>query len=138
MRILILILIASLGAATTVFGQTAAAVTEMYSFIVQHEADEGSLERFYIVPGSPERRKRLTEFYESQLKKLDALPFESFSTGGKVDFLLMRRDIQNELFLLAQEEKETAQVARLTAPADGIYPIEKQRRRGLHAHHAHG
>jgi hypothetical protein len=104
----------------------------MYSFIVQHEADEGSLERFYTIPGSPERRKRFSEFYEGQLNKLDALPFESFSTGGKVDFLLMRRDIQNELFLLAQEEKETAQVARLTSPADGIYPIEKQRRRGLH------
>jgi hypothetical protein len=132
MRIPAIILLVLLGAATTVLGQAAASVTEMYAFIVQHEADEGSLERFYIVAGSPERRKRLAEFYEGQLKKLDALPFESFSAGGKVDFLLMRRDIQNELFLLAQEEKETAQVARLTAPAEGIYPIEKQRRRGLH------
>lgn len=132
MRVPTLILIACLAAVTTLFGQAAASVTEMYSFIVQHEADEGSLERFYTIPGSPERRKRFSEFYEGQLNKLDALPFESFSTGGKVDFLLMRRDIQNELFLLAQEEKETAQVARLTSPADGIYPIEKQRRRGLH------
>lgn len=114
-------------------GQTAnAAVTEMYSFIVQQEADEGSLKRFYVIAGSPERRKRLTEFYEGQLKRLDAMPFESFSVGGKADFLLIRRDIQNELFLLAQEEKEATQVARLTAPGDAIYPIEKQRRRGLH------
>lgn len=113
--------------------QTAApAVTEMYSFIVQHEADEGSLGRFYIVPGSPERRKRMTEFYEGQLKKIDALPFESFSTGGKVDFILMRRDIQDEIMLLAQEEKEASQVTKLTAPAEGIYPIEVKRRRGLH------
>lgn len=127
---LLLAVLMALAISTT--AQTPTAVTEMYAFIVQHEADEGSLERFYIVAGSPERRKRLSEFYEGQLKKLDALPFESFSTGGKVDFLLMRRDIQNELTLLAQEEKETAQVARLTSPGDGIYPIEKQRRRGLH------
>lgn len=131
MRILVLLL-ALAALSFNLPAQSTPAVTEMYSFIVQHEADEGSLERFYIIPGSPERRKRLTEFYEAQLKKLDALPFESFSTGGKVDFLLMRRDIQNELVLLAQEEKETSQVARLTAPADGLYPLEKQRRRGLH------
>ena len=131
MRILVLLL-ALAALSFNLPAQSTPAVTEMYSFIVQHEADEGSLERFYIIPGSPERRKRLTEFYEAQLKKLDALPFESFSTGGKADFLLMRRDIQNELVLLAQEEKETSQVARLTAPADGLYPLEKQRRRGLH------
>jgi uncharacterized protein (DUF885 family) len=132
MRLRFLFLAMLLGS-LDVSGQTAnAAVTEMYSFIVQQEADEGSLERFYVIAGSPERRKRLTEFYEGQLKKLDALPFESFSVGGKVDFLLIRRDIQSELFLLAQEDKEAAQVARLTAPGEGIYPIEKQRRRGLH------
>jgi len=104
----------------------------MYSFIVQHEADEGSLERFYFIAGSPDRCKRLREFYEAQLKKLDALPFDSFSTGGKVDFLLMRRDILNEIFLLQQEDKEAGQVTKLTAPAEGVWAIERQRRRGLH------
>ncbi len=126
-------LFAAVSFAFSAFAQTTApAVTEMYSFIVQHEADEGSLNRFYIVPGSPERRKRMTQFYEGELKKLDALPFESFSTGGKVDFILTRRGIQNEILLLTQEEKEAAQVAKLTAPAEGIYPIEVKRRRGLH------
>ncbi len=132
MRIYRILLFALLAFVQETSAQTPAAVSEMYSFIVQHEADEGSLERFYIIPGSPERRKRMTEFYEGQLKKIDALSFESFSTGGKVDFLLIRRDIQNELFLLGQEDKETSQVARLTAPGDGIYAVEKQRRRGLH------
>lgn len=116
----------------SVTGQSPTTVTEMYSFIVQHEADEGSLERFYFIAGSPDRCKRLREFYEAQLKKLDALPFDSFSTGGKVDFLLMRRDIQNEIFLLQQEEKEAGQVTKLTAPAEGVWAIERQRRRGLH------
>ena len=87
MRILVLLL-ALAALSFNLPAQSTPAVTEMYSFIVQHEADEGSLERFYIIPGSPERRKRLTEFYEAQLKKLDALPFESSSTGGKVDILL--------------------------------------------------
>jgi len=131
MRILIFLLVLVIFSGAAI-GQSTEGVTEMYTFIVQHESDEGSLGRFYIIPGSPERRKRLTEFYEAQLKKLDALPFESFSTSGKVDFLLTRRDIQNRLFFLAQEEKEAGQVAKLTAPAEGIYPIEKQRRRGLH------
>ncbi len=108
------------------------APTEMYSFIVGMEADYGSLDRFYAIAGSPERRERMTSFFQDNLKKLDQLPFESFSTGGKVDFLLTRRDIQDELFLLTQEAKEAAQVTRFVSYGDGIYPLEKQRRRGLH------
>jgi hypothetical protein len=113
--------------------QTAAdGTTEMYSFIVGYKADRGSLERFYNVQGSSERRERFVAFYKDNLKNLDQLPFEKMSTGGKVDYLLTRRDIENELFLLSQEEKESAQVKRLVSFGDPIYQLEKQRRRGLH------
>ena len=104
----------------------------MYSFIVSHEADRGSLERFYIIPGSQERRERFNVFYKDQLQKLNQLPFESMSVGGRVDFQLTKRDLENELFLLSQEEKEAAQATRYTSLGDPIYQIEKQRRRGLH------
>jgi len=106
--------------------------TEMYAFIVGMEADYGSLDRFYAIAGSPERRERMITFIKDNLKKIDQLPFETFSTGGKVDFLLTRRDLEDRLFLLNQEAKEAAQVARYVSYADGIYPLEKQRRRGLH------
>jgi hypothetical protein len=55
-----------------------------------------------------------------------------FSTGGKVDYIMMKRILENELGLLAQEEKEATQVTKLTAYANAVYEIEKKRRRGLH------
>lgn len=113
------------------FGQTEMP-SEVYPLITQFEADRGSLERFYFIQGSPERRERFTQFYKDNLARLQQLPFETFSTGGKVDFIMMKRLFENELTLLAQEEKEAAQVSKLTAYANPVYDLEKKRRRGLH------
>ncbi|HCZ34573.1 MAG TPA: DUF885 domain-containing protein [Cytophagales bacterium] len=113
------------------FGQTEMP-SEVYPLIVQYEADRGSLERFYFVQGTQERRDRLIQFYKDYLTRLQQLPFESFSTGGKVDYIMMKRIFENEQGLLAQEEKEATQVSKLTAYANPVYEIEKKRRRGLH------
>ncbi|MCE7862222.1 MAG: DUF885 family protein [Bacteroidetes bacterium CHB5] len=113
------------------FGQPNEMPSEVYPLITQYEADRGSLQRFYFIPGSPERRERFTAFYKDYLTRLQQLPFESFSTGGKVDYILMKRIFENELALLAQEEKEAAQVAKLTGYANPVYEIEKKRRRGI-------
>ncbi|MBN8651188.1 MAG: DUF885 family protein [Cytophagales bacterium] len=106
--------------------------SEVYPLITQYEADRGSLQRFYFVPGSPERIERFNQFYKDYLSRLQQLPFESFSTGGKVDYIMMKRILENELGLLAQEEKEATQVTKFTAYANAVYEIEKKRRRGLH------
>jgi hypothetical protein len=113
------------------FGQTEMP-SEVYPLIVQYDADRGSLERFYFVQGTQERRDRFNQFYKDYLTRLQQLPFESFSTGGKVDYIMMKRIFENELGLLAQEEKEATQVSKLTAHANPVYEIEKKRRRGLH------
>jgi hypothetical protein len=113
------------------FGQTEMP-SEVYPLIVQYEADRGSLERFYFVQGTQERRDRFNQFYKDYLTRLQQLPFESFSTGGKVDYIMMKRILENELGQLAQEEKESTQVSKLTAYANPVYEIEKKRRRGLH------
>ncbi|HNT51220.1 MAG TPA: DUF885 family protein [Cyclobacteriaceae bacterium] len=114
------------------FGQPSEMPSEVYPLITQYEADRGSLQRFYFVQGSPERRERLTEFYKDYLVRLQQLPFESFSVGGKVDYILMKNIFENELGLLAQEEKEVTQLGKLTAYANPVYELEKKRRRGLH------
>ncbi|MBK7651290.1 MAG: DUF885 family protein [Flammeovirgaceae bacterium] len=106
--------------------------SEMYPFSTQLDADRGSLERFYVIEGSPERNARMVAFYKDYTKKLEQLPFESFSTGGKVDYILVKREIENELYLLAQEEKEAAQISKYTTIASPLYEIEKERRRGKH------
>ncbi|MBK8289760.1 MAG: DUF885 family protein [Flammeovirgaceae bacterium] len=106
--------------------------TEVYALIINYQADRGNLERFYFVQGSPERRDRFIAFYQDYLKKLEQLPFETLSTGGKVDYLLTKRDLENELFLLNLEAKEAAQLTKFVSFGNPIYEIEKKRRRGYH------
>lgn len=107
-------------------------VTELYSVMVQYRADAGSLNRFYFIQNSPERRERFKTFYKDYLNKLQQLPFETFSVGGRADYLLMKRDLENELALLTIEEKELKPVEKYVTLASPIYELEKKRRRGLH------
>lgn len=114
------------------FAQSEPSVTEVYPLIVQFRADRGSLERFYFVQNSPERRERFKIFYKDYLNKLEQLPFESMSVSGRADYLLTKRDLENELGLLNTEEKEIKQVEKYVSIGSPIYELEKKRRRGLH------
>jgi hypothetical protein len=104
--------------------------SEVHPLMVNFEADHGSLERFYIVNNSPERRERMRTFYNDYLTKLGALPYDNMSIGGMVDYHLFRRDLEGRLFLLAEEEKEVNQLPKLITQGDPIYKVEKLRRRG--------
>lgn len=104
--------------------------SEVNNLMVNYEADRGALERFYFVNNSPERRERMRKHVTEYLAKLDALPFDNMSVGGKVDFILFRRNLESTLHLLAQEEKEVNQLPKLISQAEPIYAAEKKRRRG--------
>lgn len=108
-----------------------AAVTEMYALRIAYDADEGSLRRFYAIPGSPERNERLRAFYTGYQAQIDALPFEKWSTGGQADWLLLKRDIAEKIRQLKQEETDYARLSKYVSFNAPIYEIEKQRRRGL-------
>lgn len=114
------------------FSQTESSVTEVYPLMVQLRADRGSLERFYFIENSPERRERFKVFYQDYLNKLGQLPFEKMATGGRADYLLVKRDLENELALLNTEEREMKVIEKYVAPGVPIYELEKKRRRGLH------
>lgn len=107
-------------------------MTEVAPLILQFQADEGSVLRFYTITNSPERRQRLLEFYQDYSTRLTALPFETLSTGGKVDYLLFHRSLQNNLYRLNEEAKEYASVEKLVSYGGPIYALEKERRRGRH------
>lgn len=104
----------------------------MYDYLVQYQADRGSLLRFYIIQGSPERRERLLNFYKDYLAILDKLPFESYSTGGKADWLLLKRDIESEIFELQEESTRFEKTKGLVSTGSPLYELEKLCRRGKH------
>ncbi|MBO9632627.1 MAG: DUF885 family protein [Chitinophagaceae bacterium] len=105
--------------------------SEVNNLMVQYNADRGSLSRFYAVPYSPEKRERFVQFQQEYLRKLEALPFDQFSTGSRVDYILFKRNLDNQLRMLAAEAKGYAAISRFIPFAPAIYDLEKQRRRGI-------
>lgn len=105
--------------------------SEVHNLLVNYEADRGSLYRFYTITNSPERRERFKTFYTDYLNRLQQLPFENLSQGGKVDYVLFKRDLQEALYQLSVEEREYTQVKRYVTMTDPLYDLEKKRRRGV-------
>jgi uncharacterized protein DUF885 len=107
-----------------------AQTSEVNNIMVTYQADYGSLERFYFVHNSPERREELHSIVATYLKRLDSLPFESLNTGSRVDYILFRRDLREELHDLETEGNEYDLLRPWLPFADSIYSIERNRRRG--------
>ena len=111
---------------TNLFLQT----SEVHNLMVNYDADRGSLSRFYFVAGSPERRERMRTFYNEYISRLEQLPFESLSHGGKVDYLMLKKHLKDELYTLEVEKKEYELIAKYVSVCDPIYELERKRRRG--------
>ncbi|WP_225975144.1 DUF885 domain-containing protein [Anseongella ginsenosidimutans] len=104
--------------------------SEMHHLMQQYEADYRSLSRFYFIKHSPERRERLRQLAGDYLEKLEKEQFGRFSINGKVDFVLFRRDLEEQLHILGLEEEKFRETKQWFGFAAAVYDLEKQRRRG--------
>lgn len=123
---------------STISGQSVKSTDSYYQTsdvqpLMQHyEADKGSLTRFYTISNSPERRIRFIAFNKDYLTQLEELNFDKMKTDSKVDYILLKRQINDELFLLEKEAEEVQHINQYFPFANGIYELEKNRRRGAH------
>lgn len=126
-----LLILVILLAGITSFGQTTLyqQSSEVNNLIVQYEADRGSLTRFYFVENSPFRRERLVTLYSGYLKQLQQLNYESLPTGSRVDYILFKRNLDEQLRLLEVEKKECDQLKSWFTISPWIYTLEKGRTR---------
>lgn len=118
--------------------------SEAAGLIIQYSQDIRAVRYFYspMAPqsrgfggmsnnlNSPEQRKRLNEIDKDYLAKLAKLDFNAMSIYGQVDYLLLKRNIEDHLLTLSQEEKEYNQIQKYIPFAEKIYALEKGRRRG--------
>lgn len=104
--------------------------SEVNNIMVSYNADRGALNRFYFVKNSPERRERMKTMYDAYAKRLSQLDFDKLPTGSKVDYILFQRNLQDELYQLAEEKTEYDGNAKWFPFAERIYAIERDRRRG--------
>ena len=102
----------------------------MYAPIVQYREDLRSLLRYYDTPYSASRRERLRRFYEDRLAQIDMMPFDSLSIGGRVDLILLRRKIREDLLALQREADIHAQIARWVDPGNAVDSLALLRQRG--------
>jgi uncharacterized protein (DUF885 family) len=104
--------------------------SEVNNLMVQFDADRGSLNRFYYAENAPERRDRFATLTADYQKQLQQLKFESLPTGSRVDYILFKRNLDEQSRLLDKEQKEVSQLNNWFSFAVGIYDIERTRRRG--------
>jgi len=117
--------------------------SEVAGAVIQYQQDSRAVRYFYspMIPNkgfggtfnglnSPEQRKRLVEVDKSYLKKLAEMNFDGMSVYGKVDYILLKRNIDDHLLTLEQEEQQYRQIEKHIPFAAKIYQLEQARRRG--------
>ncbi|MBV9988831.1 MAG: DUF885 family protein [Chitinophagaceae bacterium] len=104
--------------------------SEVNNLMVKYDADRQSLSRFFVIQNSPERRERLRQNDRDYLASLEKMNYDKLPVGSRVDYILFRRNVQNDLRLLDLEAKEYDQIKKWVPFADSIYTLEKLRRRG--------
>jgi hypothetical protein len=107
--------------------------SEVHPLILQLNADEGSLQRFYFMENSPEYLQRFQSLYKEYQQKLNSIDFQELNTGARVDYLLLKRELESKIKSLELALNEYEQVKQWIPFAEKIYALEEPRRRGANA-----
>lgn len=98
--------------------------------IVDYYEDKKDLNLVYIFPHNPEYFSRYTRFYADWLSRLKAVDFKSLSVSDRVDFLLLKRNIQSDRDRLQQAQEDYEKYNYAIPFSKNIISLQQQRRRG--------
>lgn len=93
-------------------------------------ADQSDVSNYYDLPGAPVRFERLGSLYSNWLARLDAVEFESLPQSEKVDFLLLKNDLEGSQDALTLDQNRWMELAPLLSFRDIIYSLEQNRWQG--------
>ncbi|WP_244939620.1 DUF885 family protein [Arcticibacter tournemirensis] len=119
--------------------------SEMAGNIIRYEQDLRAIEAFYSprevtrsysrsykpVLNSPEQRRRLLDIDRAYLSILQVTDFDAMNINGKVDYILLKRNIEDHIRKLTKEEDDYQTISQYIPFDDEIYKIEQGRRRGV-------
>lgn len=100
------------------------------SLINQYQADENMFNRKYTLKRSDEYFKRMETFYASWLAKLKALPFAKLTVNERVDYILLKRDINADTRSLKENYTEFKNTNFTVPFTQTIIDFEQKRRVG--------
>ena len=90
--------------------------------------DYASLDYKFTVVNGPARGAQMREFYQQWRQALDALPFDSFGVDDRIDFVMLRNEIDFELRELAAQEKRFAEAETLLPFVRPLINLAEERR----------
>jgi uncharacterized protein (DUF885 family) len=102
----------------------------VYDLIQKYDEDKSALYRKYPVKESARFYNRLNQFYDECNKELKAINFNNLTKEGKVDYILLKNQIDKDLYFLKMQQKEYAEVAHVTNFAEPLYKFVNERGEG--------
>ncbi|WP_316786514.1 DUF885 family protein [Pedobacter frigiditerrae] len=105
-------------------------VSIVSALINQYQSDENMLARKYSLKRSEEYFLRMDKFYSTWLAKLKALPFDKLNVNERVDYTLLKRDINVDVRALRQANEEFKNTKFAIPFANTIIAFEQKRRVG--------
>ena len=115
-------------AAVAEFSELDLSKSESRPLIERFAADRGNITRYYNITSAPERRARLRKFYKDVQAAQAAQNFDVMGQDGRIDYILLRNDVDHELRRLDLEEKEDAENAMYLPFSATIVGLEEARR----------
>ncbi|MBV7529072.1 DUF885 family protein [Chitinophaga sp. sic0106] len=122
-----LLSILGIACATCLFAAPGQPVAEL---IQRVEADVNGLNKVYIFPDSPEYYTRMRQYYNSILQELKQINFRDLPTTEQVDYLLLQRNLLQEIKDIDLNAQAYTQIVPLVPFADDIMQLQIRRRRG--------
>jgi hypothetical protein len=105
--------------------------SELRPLIERYAADLHSLNRTYPIQISATRHSRLARFLEQEAATLRAVPFESLSRDGQIDYLLLRNAQERLRNTLELQRRQAAELEPVLPFYPVIVGLEEARRKML-------
>jgi hypothetical protein len=101
--------------------------SSMPGLIRRFEADRQGVQRFYELPWSSARAERLERLLTDWRATLGAVSFDSLDPEGRIDYLLLRNELDSDLARLRQQQARRREMQPLLPFLDRIHGLEVAR-----------
>ncbi len=102
--------------------------SELRELVERFVTDRDEILRFYDVEGSRLQSRRLHEFYAAWEARLGAVAFEGLGTEGRIDWILLSREVAHEDQLVTQKEARAAEMLPLLPFSEDLAALQQSRR----------
>ena len=102
--------------------------SELTDVVNRFAVDLNSISRRYDAARSPDQRTRMRAFYSEWRARLQEMDFDKLSQEGKVDYVLLDRELRHELVLLDRSEVQRKESSALNPFADRLLALHDARR----------